>query len=393
MKPLTSLVLAIMLTLFASATEINFVKKLTWKQIKEKAVKENKMIFFDAYATWCGPCKYLEEDVYTDDGVASYYNANYINVKMDMEAGEGLILSKEFAITSYPTLLFFSPAGKLVHKAIGAMDPPEFIELGKKAKNPSTQYFPLKEKAGKLALPDNQFTEWVAMAEKLDDEDRDAIIVAYLASKPDLLANKDLATTVLLYRSSLTDMQLSYLYNNKTKIGKLMNWDEEQIGASLYKKLFSQAVAVYGRAESNIDSFTTVIRKFDPAIESFAVKDFKLRIAVYVDKDFTMATDLLIAYMDDQQKPTSLADLSGWLLDYASSLETVHFQKLNDHLSKFKLRPIDNGNEYWLWLMQVVCADTLGDTETSAKFAKLAYDHPGIPKLYKDKLKELYAIK
>ncbi|MBK9569336.1 MAG: DUF255 domain-containing protein [Chitinophagaceae bacterium] len=95
MKLLTGLVLSLVLALSAAATEITFEKSLTWKQIKEKAAKENKMIFFDAYTSWCGPCKYLENKVYTDDAVASYYNANYINVKFDMEDGEGISLAEE----------------------------------------------------------------------------------------------------------------------------------------------------------------------------------------------------------------------------------------------------------------------------------------------------------
>lgn len=33
--------------------------------IKEKAKKENKYIFMDCYATWCGACKMMEQEVYS----------------------------------------------------------------------------------------------------------------------------------------------------------------------------------------------------------------------------------------------------------------------------------------------------------------------------------------
>ena len=121
MKQLTTL-LAVFISCSAIASEgINFQQDMSWAQIKAKAQKEKKMIFFDAYTTWCGPCKYLETSVYTDESVASYYNDNFINVKFDMEAGEGIKLAEEFGITAYPTLLFFTAEGKLIHKNVGAL--------------------------------------------------------------------------------------------------------------------------------------------------------------------------------------------------------------------------------------------------------------------------------
>src|SRR5688572_6525559 len=137
MKKLTILLMGCTLAFSSFATGgVNFVKNMTWSQILARAAKEKKMIFFDAYTTWCGPCKYLEENVYTDASVAAYFNANYINVKFDMEDGEGIKLSEQFAITSYPTLLFFSASGKPVHKFIGAMEAGEFLQLGRDAKDP-----------------------------------------------------------------------------------------------------------------------------------------------------------------------------------------------------------------------------------------------------------------
>jgi len=137
MRQITTLLLFITLAFTAKAADgIQFEKNQTWTEIKAKALKERKMIFFDAYTSWCGPCKYLESDIYTEQSVASYFNSNFINVKFDMEKGEGIQLAGEFNIMAYPTLLFFSPEGKLVHKTVGAMEAPEFITLGKDARDP-----------------------------------------------------------------------------------------------------------------------------------------------------------------------------------------------------------------------------------------------------------------
>ena len=40
-----------------------------WKDILKKAKAEKKVIFLDAYASWCGPCKMLQKNVFTKKAV------------------------------------------------------------------------------------------------------------------------------------------------------------------------------------------------------------------------------------------------------------------------------------------------------------------------------------
>ena len=54
-----------------------------------KAKKENKVIFVDIYATWCGPCKLLKKTTFTDKEVGEYFNTNFINAAYDGEKEEG----------------------------------------------------------------------------------------------------------------------------------------------------------------------------------------------------------------------------------------------------------------------------------------------------------------
>ncbi len=56
-----------LLPLLAMAQEnkgIQFLKDLSWEQILAKAAKENKFVFVDCYATWCVPCKTMDNNVY-----------------------------------------------------------------------------------------------------------------------------------------------------------------------------------------------------------------------------------------------------------------------------------------------------------------------------------------
>jgi len=109
---------------------INFFEG-TWDEALALAKKENKLIFLDVYATWCGPCKRLSAQTFPDPEVGKYYNERFINVKVDGEKGEGLTLRQRYGVRGYPTLLFINYKGEVVHKTAGFRDPQRFIDLGK----------------------------------------------------------------------------------------------------------------------------------------------------------------------------------------------------------------------------------------------------------------------
>lgn len=116
----------------APVNEIVFSNK-TWKMLAMEAQKKGQYIFVDAYATWCGPCKLLKSTTFKDKTTAAYFNKNFINYTIDMEKGEGLALAEKWDITVYPTLLFFSPEGKMIGKHMGYVDGQKLLELGKLA--------------------------------------------------------------------------------------------------------------------------------------------------------------------------------------------------------------------------------------------------------------------
>jgi thioredoxin 1 len=106
----------------------------TWSEALKKAEEDNKLIFLDAYAAWCGPCKYMAKKTFTDPDVGAFYNQHFINFKMDMEKGtDGPRLSRKFGLQAYPTLYFINGKEEVVHKKLGFHEAKEFIALGRVA--------------------------------------------------------------------------------------------------------------------------------------------------------------------------------------------------------------------------------------------------------------------
>ena len=148
MKNLFTLLFVLHLSVALMAQEsagIQF-EHLSWEETLKKAEAEDKLIFVDAYTTWCGPCKWMSANVFPEQKVGDYYNAQFVNLKLDMEKGEGIEFAKKYKVSAFPTLLFIDGSGELMHQSRGSRDPDAFIALGEAANDPNRQAGALKRK-------------------------------------------------------------------------------------------------------------------------------------------------------------------------------------------------------------------------------------------------------
>jgi thiol-disulfide isomerase/thioredoxin len=195
MKKLILAICLLVITTSAFAAEITFLENPAWATVLAKAKQENKLIFLDGFATWCGPCKKMDQETYKDQAVADFFNANFINVKYDMEKGEGKTLAEKYLVEAYPNLMFINSDGVMLHKGVGFLEAAEFVNLGKDAKNPASQYYTLKKNA--LQLTSAQFAKFAVMAKGFEDEDFEKLGEDYLTKQGDILANADLISLIM----------------------------------------------------------------------------------------------------------------------------------------------------------------------------------------------------
>ena len=106
-----------------------------WSDALGKAKAENKLIFLEIHASWCGACKRLKENTFSDREAGDLYNANFINLALDGEKGDGKVLAHKYKIKAYPALLFVDHTGRLVAEVNGYHNPRRFVQLGKRVSN------------------------------------------------------------------------------------------------------------------------------------------------------------------------------------------------------------------------------------------------------------------
>jgi len=120
-------------------------ESMTWEEALSASRKSNKLIFLDAYTTWCGPCKTLEKYTFTDESVGAFFNSAFINVRFDMEQYPGLELAEKYEVDLYPTLLFINGKGELVHRGCGALEVNELMGLADLALSEHGSFLALRQ--------------------------------------------------------------------------------------------------------------------------------------------------------------------------------------------------------------------------------------------------------
>ena len=84
MKVFILLCIAFVSGLSANAQGIVF-SNVSFEEALEKAQQEGKQIFVDVYTSWCGPCKMMAKNVFTQQEVGEYYNEHFVCLKLDAE--------------------------------------------------------------------------------------------------------------------------------------------------------------------------------------------------------------------------------------------------------------------------------------------------------------------
>ncbi|MBU3741476.1 MAG: DUF255 domain-containing protein [Candidatus Kapabacteria bacterium] len=136
--------LRILAVLFLSITSaladggVSFVTVSNWQEALDLAKKHGKPIFLDAYTDWCGWCKVMDKETFSNAEVAKVMNAAFVNVKMEMETGEGVDVAMKYRIAGFPTFMVFDAKGNPTYKTFGYQAPEDWLTTLKSMTNPDS---------------------------------------------------------------------------------------------------------------------------------------------------------------------------------------------------------------------------------------------------------------
>ena len=87
----------------------------------EAAKLEEKLVFMVVGASWCMPCRVMQEEVFTQESVISKIEKSYIYYHVDGEKDNGPGIVQLYDITAYPSLFIIDNSGEIVDRHIGSM--------------------------------------------------------------------------------------------------------------------------------------------------------------------------------------------------------------------------------------------------------------------------------
>jgi len=90
------------------------VNWLTFEQAVEKAKAEKRPIFIDVYTDWCGWCKVMDKNTFSDPQVSKLLNEKFYAVKFNAEQREDVVFQGT-------TFKFVPSGGKGYHQLAAAL--------------------------------------------------------------------------------------------------------------------------------------------------------------------------------------------------------------------------------------------------------------------------------
>ncbi|MEZ4859442.1 MAG: thioredoxin family protein [Flavobacteriaceae bacterium] len=132
------------------------IKWMSMNEALEAQAKSPKKIFVDMYTVWCGPCKMLDKNTFSNPDVAAFINKNFYPVKFNAEGNDTVTykgkvyenpsydpakankrnsahqFSRFMGINAYPTVIFIDENGNLINRVKGYRTPQQlevFLKL------------------------------------------------------------------------------------------------------------------------------------------------------------------------------------------------------------------------------------------------------------------------
>lgn len=166
--------LLLQITGTAWSQEINFKvlnSQQDWLSAREEAENAGKFIFLDIYASWCGPCKMMDAQVYTDTAVYEYFNSSFVNLKVDGESEFGMELTSQYNTTAYPSMYFLMPGEQLIHLVLGYREPDALLQIGKNVKEYGMRYYDLTKAFVLNTLTAEESNEFTGLLMKFENSE------------------------------------------------------------------------------------------------------------------------------------------------------------------------------------------------------------------------------
>ncbi|MBR1466796.1 MAG: thioredoxin family protein [Bacteroidaceae bacterium] len=321
----------------------------TLEQAAAKAKAENKLVFMDCYTQWCGPCKKMAKDVFTQEMVGAYMNPKFVNIKVDMESDYGTPLAKKLQITAYPTFVIFNGDAKEVGRFLGSSDGVKFIEnVGKNSMDTNTSDLEQRFKSGDR---DPQFLQdylkTLTASYKVDDAND--VAEAILEGKEETFAmDPELAGIFMKHINNPFSKPFKQIMKTdvilKGTVGsEAVDMKVQNVLTNYMRKLVVEKDGTASLDQANYDAFVKLTK--DAGMRN--ANHFKLTPLILLaekQKDYDSYLKYIKEYLSDNSIDANDMQLANWVKPFADPAVDSKYKQEMKQILLHRIEEIKKGN-------------------------------------------------
>jgi len=326
-----ALILLLLLIPVVIKSQVQFIEVSTLQEmeaVQKKASDQMLMLYVDVYATWCGPCKMMDQQVYTDPAVADFMNTQFVNVRLDGECDYGRQYVTEQQLEGYPTMYIFSDEGERVSKIVGFTPAEELVVTLKSTTEGYQKVKRFRSMHRQGTLEDADFADYIAVVREMGNlEEADKLAGEYVEQVMDSkLSDNDIR--VVAFHMDLDDTWWNTFSADRERLGRILGEDYLPAMEKIYNNTLIKAVE-----EDRIDLVSKLANELSPLVEK-ETGSWDLRSLPFIQYYYyTEQTEDLINYVDQRFETDRKGD-HRWLYGAASQITDMDQQTQNESLLK-----------------------------------------------------------
>ena len=316
------LLLVLPVTTFA---QVQFLEIETREQLnaaQKKASDQMLMLFVDVYATWCGPCKMMDSEVYTDPKVADYMNANFVSVRLDGESDYGRDYVVEQQLEGYPSMFIFSDEGERVSNIVGYTPAEELIATLISVSDGFAEVKKFRAMYQSGTLEPQDFASYISVVRDMGNQDEAEGLAAEYVEQMMVSKSKptDTDIRVVAFYMDLDDTWWKEFSSDPERLRRVLGEDYMLAMEKIYNNTLLKAVD-----EERTDLISKMAKELTPLVEQ-ETSAWDLRSLPFIQYYYYSGlTDALISYVDQRFASDRKGDHL-WLFSAASQITDMDQQ-------------------------------------------------------------------
>jgi len=324
---LSILLLLLPLMAFSQVDFIEIVTAEDMEAAKKKADEGMLLLFVDVYATWCGPCKMMDSEVYTDSAVAEYMNQHFVNVRMDGETDFGRKYAAEQKLQGYPSMFIFGDEGDKISTVFGFKPAADLVPLlSDLVENyKALKVYKAQAKNGSITL--EAYADYIDLVRALGNvEKAEGLAGEYIRLKlGDELKDSDIR--VVAHYMDLEDAWWSVFATETERVKKVLGKDYLPVLETIHNNTLLKAVE-----GKNIELVSRMANELAPLMERESDGSGDLKSLPFIQYYYyTSQHEELVGYIDSRFAADRKDD-HRWLFGAASKVVDMDQQAMTPEL-------------------------------------------------------------